>query len=155
MKVSVAARRRSRQFLVQALYQAQLTGTSCQNVITPFMNDHNMKRADLDYFREMLEGIGRDEASLVQLVESKADRPFTELDPVEKGILLLGTHELKSRNDVPYKVVINEAVNLARSFGATDSYRYVNSVLDALSRELRPDESASRESEASATNDDQ
>ncbi len=104
------------------------------------MNDHNMKRADLEYFRDVLKGIDSDEAELIEFIESKADRKFDELDPVEKGILLLGTFELRSRIDIPYRVVINEAVELARSFGATDSYRYVNSILDILSREFRTHE---------------
>ena len=140
MSPSAAARSRTRQFLVQALYQAQLTGVGYVDVSTLFMNDHNMKRADLEYFRDVLKGIDSDEAELIEFIESRADRKFDELDPVEKGILLLGTFELKSRIDIPYRVVINEAVELARSFGATDSYRYVNSILDVLSREFRTHE---------------
>ncbi|MBO7007942.1 MAG: transcription antitermination factor NusB, partial [Pseudomonadales bacterium] len=102
-----------------------------------FINDHNMKRADLEYFREVIRGIGADEQALIELIESKSDRKFVELDPVEKGILLMSAFELRSRIDIPYRVVINEAIELAKSFGATDSYRFVNTVLDELSRELR------------------
>ena len=137
MNPSAAARSRTRQFLVQALYQAQLTEVDYVDVLTPFINDHNMKRADLEYFREVIRGIGSDEQELIGLIESKSDRKFDELDPVEKGILLMGAFELRSRIEIPYRVVINEAIELSKSFGATDSYRFVNTVLDELSRELR------------------
>lgn len=137
MNPSAAARSRTRQFLVQALYQAQLTEVGFLDVLTPFMNEHNMKRADLQYFKDILKGIDSEQAELQELIESHSERTFAELDPIERGILLLGVYELKSRIDVPYRVVINEAVELAKSFGATDSYRFVNTVLDGLSRELR------------------
>ncbi len=137
MKVSAAARRRSRQFLVQALYQALMTGTEPALIIDPFTEDHNMKRADLQYFKDVLQGIANNQKNLEELIAGHADRPFDEIDPIEKGILMIGTFELCSRIDVPYRVVINEGVELAKSFGATDSYKYVNSILDALAKELR------------------
>jgi len=137
MKPSAAARSRSRQFLVQALYQAQLTGTEFALVVGSFTKENNMKRADVGYFTEVLQGIASDQRKLEGLIEDKADRPLDELDPIEKGILMMGTFELCSRIDVPYRVVINEGVELARSFGGTDSYKYVNSILDSLAKELR------------------
>lgn len=138
MKPSPAARSRSRQFLVQALYQAQLSAETFQGVIEPFINDHNMKRADIEYFREALKTIDQDQEALRALIEAAGEKPFDELDPVERGVLLLGCYELRSRIDVPFRVVINEAIELSRSFGATDSYKYVNSVLDKLATDLRP-----------------
>ena len=137
MKPSAAARSRSRQFLVQALYQAQLTGTEFALVVGSFTKENNMKRADVGYFTEVLQGIASDQRKLEGLIADKADRPLDELDPIEKGILMMGTFELCSRVDVPYRVVINEGVELARSFGGTDSYKYVNSILDSLAKELR------------------
>ena len=137
MKPSVAARSRSRQFLVQALYQAQLTGTEFALVVGSFTKENNMKRADVGYFTEVLQGIASDQRKLERMIADKADRPLDELDPIEKGILMMGTFELCSRIDVPYRVVINEGVELARSFGGTDSYKYVNSILDSLAKELR------------------
>ena len=137
MKSSAAARSRSRQFLVQALYQAQLTGTEFALVVGSFTKENNMKRADVGYFTEVLQGIASDQRKLEGLIADKADRPLDELDPIEKGILMMGTFELCSRIDVPYRVVINEGVELARSFGGTDSYKYVNSILDSLAKELR------------------
>ena len=136
MKPSAAARSRSRQFLVQALYQAQLTGTEFALVIDSFTKENNMKR-DVGYFRDVLRGIANDQQKLEGLIAAKADRPLDELDPIEKGILMMGVYELCSRIDVPYRVVINEGVELAKSFGGTDSYKYVNSILDSLAKELR------------------
>ena len=104
------------------------------------MAEHNMKRADTSYFREALTGIHRDQQSLGVLIEQNGERHLNELDPVERAILYLGAFELTARIDLPYKVVINEAIELARSFGATDSYKYVNSVLDEIAREARPHE---------------
>lgn len=138
MKPSPAARSRSRQFLVQALYQAQLSAETYRGVIEPFINDHNMKRADIEYFREALKTIDQDQEALQTLIEAAGEKSFDELDPVERGVLLLGCYELRSRIDVPFRVVINEAIELSRSFGATDSYKYVNSVLDKLATDLRP-----------------
>jgi len=135
-----AARSRTRRFLLQALYQAQLTGEEFAAVTDPFIADHNMKRADLDYFREVMLGIHNDAENLEAEITGKLDRDWDELDPVEKAILLLGCYELRSRIEVPYRVVINEGVELAKSFGATESYRYINSILDALSADLRTTE---------------
>ena len=137
MRRDKAARSRSRKFLIQALYQAQLTGDEFADVIGPFTAEHNMKRADLDYFREVLRGIHNNREALQQQISAKLDRSYDELDVIERGILLLGCHELISRIEVPYKVVINEAIELARMFGATDSYKYVNSVLDAIAKDTR------------------
>lgn len=141
MKSVAAARSRARQFLVQALYQALITGDQIGDVVHPFIAYHNMKRADVDYFREVLMGIHTDRQELESLISERLDatfdRAWEEVDPVEKGILLLGCYELRSRIDVPYKVVINEAVTLAKSFGATDSYKYVNSIMDSVAKSLR------------------
>jgi len=126
--------------MVQALYQAQLTDVRVADVIEFFITDHNMKRADIEYFREVLRGVHRDEANLRSLINEKSDRDFDELDPIEKGIMLMSVYELASRIDVPYRVVINEGIELAKSFGATDSYKFVNSILDAIARDLRKSE---------------
>ncbi len=140
MNPDKAARSRSRKFLVQALYQAQITGEEYALVVDPFIEEHNMKRADLDYFREVLKGIHGDLYNLLALVTAKLDRTYDELDFIERGILLLGCYELTARIEIPYKVVINEAVELAKTFGATDSYKYVNSVLDAVAQDVRSTE---------------
>ena len=101
-----------------------------------------MKRADIVFFRSVLEGIGSDFSSLVNLIDQIGNRSFEDSDPVERSILLIGSFELRSKNDVPYRVVINECVELAKYFGASESFKYINSVLDSLSEILRPAEYA-------------
>ena len=119
------------------MYQAELTDEDYSSVADPFIADHNMKRADLTYFREILNGLQVKYDRLRFCIAAKLDRDFAELDPIEKSILLLGAYELIARIDIPYRVVINEGVELAKSFGATESYKLVNSVLDALSKDIR------------------
>ena len=138
MSSDAAAKSRTRQFLVQAMYQALLTDEPFSDVMEPFIQDHNMKRADLEYFRDAMKGVEKNRSELRELITEKLDRSYEALDPVEETILLLGCYELQSRVEVPFRVVINEGVELAKSFGATDSYRYVNSILDALAKDLRP-----------------
>ena len=139
-----AARNKSRRFLVQALYQAQIAEVELSEVVSLFEQDHNMKRADLVFFREVLEGINDNYLSLVSSIEEIGHRPFTESDPIERGILLIGSFELNYKGDIPYKVVINECIELAKYFGASESFKYINSVLDTLSKTLRPTEYATR-----------
>ena len=137
MSSKSAARSKARRFLLQAMYQAELTGEDYSSVADPFISDHNMKRADLSYFREILNGLEGKYDQLRFCIATKLDRDFAELDPIEKSILLLGAYELSVRIDIPYRVVINEGVELAKSFGAAESYKLVNPVLDALSRDIR------------------
>ena len=137
MSSKAAARSKARRFLLQAMYQAELTDEDYSSVADPFIADHNMKRADLTYFREILNGLQVKYDRLRSCIAAKLDRDFAELDPIEKSILLLGAYELIARIDIPYRVVINEGVELAKSFGATESYKLVNSVLDALSKDIR------------------
>ncbi len=137
MSSKAAARSKARRFLLQAMYQAELTDEDYSSVADPFIAYHNMKRADLTYFREILNGLQVKYDRLRSCIAAKLDRDFAELDPIEKSILLLGAYELIARIDRPYRVVINEGVELAKSFGATESYKLVNSVLDALSKDIR------------------
>ncbi len=104
---------------------------------TQFLEDNDMTKVDTVYFHELLMGIAADESVLSDQITEYIDRKITELDPVELSILQMGTYELMSRLDIPYKVVINEAIELAKVFGATDGYKYVNSVLDKLARRHR------------------
>ena len=137
MRSAIAARSKTRRFLVQAMYQSELTGEEYGSVAEIFILDHNMKRADLTYFREILEGISDTFDELHNLIAKKMDPAFAVLGPIEKSILLLGAYELRSRDEIPYKVVINEGVELAKAFGPDESFKLINSVLDQLSKELR------------------
>lgn len=138
MKSVAAARSKARRFTLQALYQMQLTGDSASTVEQQFLSDHEMKRTDTTYFHEVLAGIARQQDELLETIKLTLDRDLKEIDPVEKAVLLIGSYELKERIDIPYKVVINESVELAKQFGATDSYKYVNSILDRLAKQYRP-----------------
>ena len=137
MKSIAAARSKARRFTLQALYQMQLTGDSASTVEQQFLSDHEMKRVDTTYFHEVLSGIAAGQDSLLETITPHLDRDLSETDPVEKAVLLIGAYELKERIDIPYKVVINESVELAKQFGATDSFKYVNSILDQLAKLYR------------------
>lgn len=122
---------------MQSLYQHKFSGTSIAEIEQQFLQDHDMRKVDLDYFHDLLLGISNQQANIDAEIRTTIDRDFSELGPVELSILQLGVYELIHRIDVPYKVVINEAVELAKIFGAADGHKYVNSILDVLSRKHR------------------
>jgi N utilization substance protein B len=123
--------------LVKALYQWQLAGHSVAELTAQFAADEDYAPADRDFFGQLLAVIVDDVAALDALIARQATRGLEQLDAVGRAILLLGLAELKFRDDVPSKVVINEAVELAKRYGAADSFKFVNAVLDKTSRELR------------------
>ena len=134
---SPGKRGRSRELLVQALYQMQITGHDLRELRSQFKDRPEYERIDKEYFDEALAAICDGIDDIEKGVDEFADRPIEQLDPVERGILMLGYYELQSVADVPYRVVINEAVNLARRFGAQDGHKYINAVLDRASKNLR------------------
>ncbi len=134
------ARSSARKFLVQALYQRQLGGQDWQDLHRQYSGDPAFARADAGYFRAALEAICSAAQPLDEELGRYSDIPPERLDPVEHAILQLGLWELMAQPDVPYRVVINEAVELAKRFGATDGHRYVNAVLDRASRAHRAPE---------------
>jgi N utilization substance protein B len=136
---SQGARSRARELIVQSLYQMQITGHDEAELLDQFHSRPDYNRVDKAYYDEALSEICRSQASLEKMIDGFADRPVAQLDPVEKGILLLGFYELQFKPDVPFKVVINESVNLAKRFGAVDGHKYINAVLDRAVKELRPD----------------
>ena len=142
MPSTPTARRKARKFLVQALYQWQLTATPAHEIDAQFRVDNDFQQTDGEYFSAVLKGVVADVDALEALFSPALDRRLEELDPIERNLLRLGTFELRDRIDVPYKVVINEAVALAKKFGATDSHRYINGVLDKVARDLRTVEHA-------------
>lgn len=139
-KSTPAAKSRARRFVLQGLYQMQLARCSATDVERQYREDYDLKRVDTDYFHDLLIGIARHRDELDEAITTKLDRRFDELDPVETAILRIGCFELMHRVDIPFRVVINEAIELARSFGATESHKYINSVLDALARQHRSHE---------------
>jgi N utilization substance protein B len=133
------ARSRARELIVQSLYQRQITGHSEAELLAQFHDRPDYERVDQKYFDEALSAICRITEQLEESIDKLADRPLSQLDPVERGILLLGFYELQEKPDVPFKVVINESVNIAKRFGAIDGHKYINALLDRAAKELRPE----------------
>jgi len=131
-------RSRARELIVQTLYQKQITGHDVVELLRQFHDRPDYKRVDKKYYDEALKEICANRESIEEIIDELADRPIAQLDPVERGILLLGFYELQSKPDVPYKVVINESVNLAKRFGAVDGHKYINALLDRAAEKLRP-----------------
>lgn len=138
-----AARRRARQHALQAIYQWQVSGNTPPDIETDFReNGHFHKGTDETFFAELLHGVTSTPTELDQIFSEFLNIPLPSLDPIELTILRMGTFELAKRPDVPWRVVINEALELARGFGSIEGFRFVNGVLDRVARKLRPDEIA-------------
>ncbi|MDX1803666.1 MAG: transcription antitermination factor NusB [Alcanivorax sp.] len=138
------ARRRARRFTLQALYQWQLAGAAVSDIEAQFLANQDFANTDRQYFHDLLHGVTAMVSELDSLLSPMLDRRVEELSQVEKAILRLGAFELKERVDVPYRVVINEGIELAKVFGAEESFKYVNGVLDKLARQLRYAEAAEK-----------
>lgn len=138
----VLGRSRARRGAVQALYQWQVGGGSSADIRTEFRERDGMNNVDWAYFDTLVDGVIREVDSIDAVLTPRLDRAVSSLDPVERAILRLAALELRDHPAVPFRVVINESIELARTFGAEQSHRYVNGVLDALARDLRPVEAA-------------
>ena len=142
-KIPVAHRRKARQLVLQALYQWLMNKTE-PNQITRQFREENQEKVDWEYFEDVFIAILKNIKSLDQNLLPFIDRKIEALDPIEKALLYLGVFELTHRLDIPYKVVINESIELAHKFGASDSHKYINGVLDKLLWKLRPVELSSK-----------
>jgi transcription antitermination protein NusB len=127
----------ARRCAMQALYQWQLTAQTAAEIEDQVVNDAESRGLDREYFGELLHQCITRHEEIDALIAPYIDRPVEQLDPVERAIMLVGAYELKDRLDVPYRVVINEGVELSKRFGATDGHRYVNAVLDKAAKALR------------------
>jgi transcription antitermination protein NusB len=132
-----AERRKARHYGMQALYQWLMAEASLNDIEAEFRADYDFAHVDLEYFQALLHGIPGCVDELEAIFQPLLDRDIDDLDPIERTLLRMGTFELKERIDVPYKVVINEEVALAKKFGASESHKYINGVLDKAARELR------------------
>lgn len=130
-------RSRARRLAVQAVYQCLVAGDDPAEVVQQFIEGRNTGRADAGYFTTLVTTALNDREALDAIVDPWLDRPLVQLDPVEHAILLLGAVELRDRLEVPFRVVLDEAVQSARMFGADESYKFVNAVLDRMVDELR------------------
>lgn len=139
------AKTNARKCAVQALYQWQMSGESLERIEMYFMEEQHLKGAQKSYFSELFYGVPKQlntiDAELAQFV----DRPIEKIDPVERAILRVGVYELINRPEIPYKVIINEGVNLAKDFGAEGSHRYINGILDKVSQKRRAVEIAAKQ----------
>lgn len=136
------ARRLARELALQAVYSWQMSNNPVAQIELSIATSNDMAKVDMEYFLELLRSVVKDCAELDKKIKPYLGRLPEELDPVEKAILRLATYELVARLDVPYKVVINEAIELAKTFGAEESHKFVNGVLDKAIKTLRKDELA-------------
>lgn len=130
-------RKLSRELALRALYQWRLTGDDLARLLVQVEEAEEYPDANAGFLKKLLEGVLAEAATLDLALARHIDRPLEQLSPIEHGILLIGAYELTHSLDVPYKVAINEAVNLAKAYGGTDGHKYVNGVLDKLAREVR------------------
>ncbi len=142
--IDLAARSRARRRALQALYAWQMSGTGMPGIIEQFRHEQDMEIADLDYFEGLLRGVEAHLAELDAGLAPHLDRDIGQVDPIERAALRLGAYELKHRIDVPYRVVINEAIEGTKRFGAEHGHTYVNGVLDKLAAQWRGPEYRAR-----------
>ncbi|MBN3802193.1 transcription antitermination factor NusB [Paraburkholderia sp. Ac-20336] len=135
-----SARRRSRELATQGLYQWLLSGSPGGEIDAQLRGAQGYDKADHEHLDAILHGVMRDSETLSAAIAPCLDRPIEQLSPVERAVLLVAAFELKNHVDIPYRVVINEAVELTKTFGGSDGYKYVNGVLDKLSAQLRATE---------------
>jgi N utilization substance protein B len=135
--IDLAARARARRRALQAIYAWQLSGTSMTGIIEQFKREQEMEIADLEYFEDLLRGVERELATIDAKLAPHLDRDIGMVDPIERAVLRLAGYELVCRVDVPYRVVINEAIETTKRFGADFGHTYVNGVLDKLAADVR------------------
>ncbi|AIF49273.1 transcription antitermination factor NusB [Dyella japonica] len=138
--IDLAARSRARRRALQAIYAWQIGGSRMNAVIDQFRHEQDMEVADLEYFEDLLHGVERHVEVIDEALKPYVDREVGQIDPIERAALRLATYELKYRPDVPYRVIINEAIEVTKRFGADHGHSYVNGVLDKLAAALRSTE---------------
>ena len=135
--IDLAARSRARRRATQALYAWQMSGNPMKEVIEEFRHEQDMEIADLDYFENLLRGVAEHCQDIDAGLMPFLDRDIAQVDPIERAILRLSAYELRWRLDVPYRVVLNEAIEVAKRFGAEHGHTYVNGVRDKAAKEWR------------------
>ena len=133
-------RRKARELAVQAIYSWQLSQNSITEIEGNFLTDNSARRFDIPYFQQLLRGVTASVSMIDEAISPHVDRPLDDVDHVEKAILRVAIYELNDCKDVPYRVVINEAIELAKAFAADDSHKFVNGVLDKAVKLIRPEE---------------
>ncbi len=138
------ARHNARRYALQAMYQWQLAGTSIQEIESEFLRYHITKKLDIDYFKELIHGVPKHQHEIDREMQGFLGRPLNEIDPIELSVLRLAIYELIKRLDVPYRVVINEALELTKKFGSIEGHKFVNGILDRIAKKNRATEIALR-----------
>ena len=132
------ARSRARRMAMQGLYEWQVAGNDPLDVYNIYLHEHDLKKVDQDYFKELMLSVPAKQQELDRAIEAHLSRPIKETDPVELAILRLACYELQFRADVPYRVVINESIELAKTFGGEAGHKFINGILDKVAMDLRP-----------------
>jgi transcription antitermination protein NusB len=139
-----SARRRARELTIQGLYQWLISQNDFSNIITFLEEDEEFSKADAKYLNRLLEGILTGHVALQETLQTHIDRPLNDLSPIEHAALLMGLYEMIHCIDVPYKVIVNEAVEVTKIFGGVDGYKYINGVLDKMAPQIRSHEKTHR-----------
>lgn len=139
-KPAKSPRRRAREFALQGLYQWRVGGNDEAAIEAHLADSDGFDKADREFFVGLLRGVLAQQVGLQEQLQAYLDRPFAELSPIESSVLLAGAYELVNCPQTPYRVIINEAIELAKGFGGTDGHKYVNGVLDKMAARLRPAE---------------
>lgn len=139
MASPLTMRKKARELVLQALYQQALSEDLATDVQAQFLTDNDINKFDVPYFNEIFLGVVAERAVIDHTISQYISRPFDQISPIECAILRLSTFELLHRLDIPYRVVINEALELAKSYGATEGFKFVNGILDKIAKEHRQD----------------
>jgi N utilization substance protein B len=134
----------ARRSAVQAIYQWQLTGYNLSEIERQFVEEHGLSKGELPYFQDLLHQVPKKLDVIDAALSEYTSRPVEQIDPVERAILRISVYELMDRPEIPYRVVVNEGINLAKEFGATQSHKFVNGLLDKIARKYRAAESAAK-----------
>lgn len=135
--INPIARHNARRYALQAMYQWQLAGTSVTEIEAEFLRYHIDKKLDTEYFKELIHGVPKHQHEIDAEMQAFLGRSLSEIDPIELAVLRLAIYELMKRPDVPYRVVINEALELTKKFGSSEGYKFVNGILDKVAKKNR------------------
>ena len=139
MKPRISKRHKTRRLVVQALYQWHMTHCDVNEILVEFFAHHAAKTFDSEYFQQLVMGVVKEADSLDRTIQSFSPRAVAQIDPIERAILRLATYELQHSPELSYRVIINEALELTKTFGSIEGYKFVNGVMDPLAKQLRPD----------------
>ena len=141
----VSPRRRAREFAVQALYQVALNKIPASEVAQHIRESNDYRHADGELFTAIFFGAHNNQREYMQIIRPLLDRDANLINPIERSVLLVAVHELKAMPETPYPVIINEAIEVTKTFGGTDSHKFVNGILDKLVAQLRPNDPKRRD----------